>query len=75
MRFCVWTDTAQTGPTKEHPRHHETERFRAFRPRSIETRGQSRAARSRSALPMTETDERLIAAAANIGEIKRPKNG
>ena len=30
---------------------------------------------SLSALPITETDERLIAAAANIGEISSPKNG
>ena len=30
---------------------------------------------SLSALPITETEERLIAAAANIGEISRPKNG
>ena len=31
--------------------------------------------RSRSALPTTETDERLMAAAANIGEIRWPRNG
>ena len=29
----------------------------------------------RSALPITDTDDRLIAAAAKIGEIKMPKTG
>ena len=40
-----------------------------------ETLDQSRTPRSLSALPITETDERLIAAAANIGDIRSPKNG
>lgn len=31
--------------------------------------------RSRSALPTTDTDDRLIAAAANIGDSRMPKNG
>ena len=31
--------------------------------------------RSRRALLITETDEKLIAAAANIGEISSPRNG
>ncbi len=43
--------------------------------KTVSTPDQSRTARSLSALPITETDERLIAAAANIGEIRSPKNG
>jgi len=35
----------------------------------------SRTPRSRSALPITETDERLMAAAASIGETSRPRKG
>ena len=35
----------------------------------------SRARRSLSALPMTETELKLIAAAAIIGDSSRPKNG
>lgn len=37
--------------------------------------GHNRTVRNLSALPITDTDERLIAAAANIGEIRSPKNG
>ncbi len=34
-----------------------------------------RARRSRSAFPTTETEEKLIAAAANIGDSSQPKTG
>ncbi len=37
--------------------------------------GQSRSARRRSALPITDTEDRLIAAAAIIGLSSRPVNG
>jgi hypothetical protein len=36
---------------------------------------QIRARRSRSAFVITDTDDRLIAAAAKIGETRMPKNG
>ena len=35
----------------------------------------SRTARSLSALPITETEDRLIAAAATTGDSRRPKTG
>ncbi len=41
----------------------------------VEDQASSRTLRSRSALPITETDERLIAAAAKIGEISNPRTG
>jgi hypothetical protein len=37
--------------------------------------GHNRTVRNLRAFPITETEERLIAAAANIGEINSPKNG
>lgn len=43
--------------------------------RSGEPWTQSRAERSLSALPITETDDTLIAALATTGDSSRPKNG
>lgn len=67
------------GEAEERPRRPdptgETVRPLGRRRTGGRTQASSCTRRSLSALPITETDDRLIAAAAKIGEIKSPRNG